>query len=74
MSFLRPSRPDTSPFHCDGCGDELTPDLPLATLEVTGPEDRDLTTALGDYCARCWSKLSIAIDTVEQLLDRRDAA
>jgi hypothetical protein len=50
----------------------MATDQAMATLEITGPEDRDVTVVMGDYCPRCWRRLSVAIEALEELLDRHE--
>jgi hypothetical protein len=59
---------------CDGCHDEMPPDQPMATLAIIGPDDLDKTRPMGHYCPRCWRRFSVAIEAIEELLDRHDDA
>jgi hypothetical protein len=67
MPPLRLADPGPSVVSCDCCLRPIPPGAPRATLEVLGPDNRDETRPLGDYCGACWSILSAAWDAIEEL-------
>jgi hypothetical protein len=52
---------------CGCCGRPLPPGEPPATLVVIGPEGHGSGQVFGEYCGRCWDRLSVVLDALEEL-------